>query len=168
MSETRSRTRGNPRRRKRDEASIANCVHSGTEREPPFRVPRFFPGVRLIAHTGTIGVSKCRGNSCRETLGRGTVPRASVRASGATRARRTLTMSLSSKRAANPVSSPPPHATKRPRGDNAKASAGGEDAAKPPEKASMLPAFILATICAGGTKIVETSLSGSTPLAASQ
>ena len=44
-------------------------------------------------------------------------------------------MSLSSKRAANPVSSPPPNATKRPRGDNAKASAGGEDAAKPPEKA---------------------------------
>ena len=46
-----------------------------------------------------------------------------------------MTMSLSSKRAANPVSSPPPNATKRPRGDNAKASAGGEDAAKPPEKA---------------------------------
>ena len=44
-------------------------------------------------------------------------------------------MSLSSKRAANPVSSPPPNATKRPRGDNAKASAGGEDATKPPEKA---------------------------------
>ena len=44
-------------------------------------------------------------------------------------------MSLSSKRAANPVSSPPPNATKRPRGENAKASAGGEDATKPPEKA---------------------------------
>ena len=46
-----------------------------------------------------------------------------------------MTMSLSSKRAANPVSSPPPNATKRPRGENAKASAGGEDATKPPEKA---------------------------------
>ena len=43
-------------------------------------------------------------------------------------------MSQSSKRAANPGSSPPPNATKRPRGETAKASAGGADAAKPPEK----------------------------------
>ena len=45
-------------------------------------------------------------------------------------------MSQSSKRAANPGSSPPPNATKRPRGENAKgpSSAGGADAAKPPEK----------------------------------
>ena len=43
-------------------------------------------------------------------------------------------MSQSSKRAANPVSSPPPNATKRPRGENAKASANDADAAKPPEK----------------------------------
>ena len=43
-------------------------------------------------------------------------------------------MSQSSKRAANPGSSSPPNATKRPRGETAKASAGGADAAKPPEK----------------------------------
>ena len=45
-------------------------------------------------------------------------------------------MSQSSKRAANPGLSPPPNATKRPRGENAKgpSSAGGADAAKPPEK----------------------------------
>ena len=45
-------------------------------------------------------------------------------------------MSQSSKRAANLGSSPPPNATKRPRGENAKgpSSAGGADAAKPPEK----------------------------------
>ena len=43
-------------------------------------------------------------------------------------------MSQSSKRAANAGSSPPPNATKRPRGETAKASAGGADAAKPPEK----------------------------------
>ena len=43
-------------------------------------------------------------------------------------------MSQSSKRAANPGSSPPSNATKRPRGETAKASAGGADAAKPPEK----------------------------------
>ena len=44
-------------------------------------------------------------------------------------------MSLASKRAANPVSSPPPNATKRPRGEDAKASAGDADAAKPPTNA---------------------------------
>ena len=38
----------------------------------------------------------------------------------------------------------------------------------PTQKASMLPTFMLATICGGGTTMVETSLSGSMPPAASQ
>jgi hypothetical protein len=38
----------------------------------------------------------------------------------------------------------------------------------PTQKASMLPTFMLATICGGGTTMVETSLSGSMPAAASQ
>ena len=38
----------------------------------------------------------------------------------------------------------------------------------PTQKASMLPTFMLATICGGGTTMVETSLSGSMPPAAIQ
>ncbi len=38
----------------------------------------------------------------------------------------------------------------------------------PTQKASMLPTFMFATICGGGTTMVETSLSGSMPPAASQ
>ncbi len=38
----------------------------------------------------------------------------------------------------------------------------------PTQKASMLPTFMLATICGGGTTMVETSFSGSMPPAASQ
>ena len=38
----------------------------------------------------------------------------------------------------------------------------------PTQKASMLPTFMFATICGGGTTMVEMSLSGSTPPAAIQ
>ncbi len=38
----------------------------------------------------------------------------------------------------------------------------------PTQKASMLPTFMFATICGGGTTMVEMSLSGSMPPAASQ
>ena len=84
--------------------------------------------VFLVLKFGTRNNGRCRDAKLPEE---GELPRASVRASGATRARRRSTMSLANKRAANPVSSSPKNAAKRPRGEDAKASAGDADAAKP-------------------------------------